>query len=240
MKKINQISTKQSNKNSYYRIAVKYDCPYIAQRNGGNREVDSRLSLKCAQQRLLDLNEQQEVEKNLNNNFWKWFGNSKVVDDNGNPQIFYHGTNASFNKFKIDPELQKYGWTEGKGFYFSKIKPHAYGKNIIACYLKIENPIYGLDYVFSEVELSKLGFYNKPLVKKETTEYGTYITIQTHPLLPPIIDLNTNENTSIENYKPVIRPITYKRIIGMFSYLYPNFDIVDSIKNKLNYDGVIF
>ena len=37
MKKINQISTKQSNKNSYYRIAVKYDCPYIAQRNGGNR-----------------------------------------------------------------------------------------------------------------------------------------------------------------------------------------------------------
>ena len=33
MKKINQISTKQSNKNSYYRIAVKYDCPYIAQRN---------------------------------------------------------------------------------------------------------------------------------------------------------------------------------------------------------------
>ena len=55
MKKINQISTKQSNKNSYYRIAVKYDCPYIAQRNGGNREVDSHLSLKCAQQRLLEM-----------------------------------------------------------------------------------------------------------------------------------------------------------------------------------------
>lgn len=55
MKKINQISTKQSNKNSYYRIAVKYDCPYIAQRNGGNREVDSHLSLKCVQQRLLEM-----------------------------------------------------------------------------------------------------------------------------------------------------------------------------------------
>jgi hypothetical protein len=26
----------------------------------------------------------------------------------------------------------------------------------------------------------------------------------------------------------------------MFAHLYPNFDIVDSIKNKLNYDGVIF
>ena len=186
------------------------------------------------------LNEQQEVENNLNNNFWNWFGNSRVVDNNGNPQVFYHGTNASFSKFKIDPELQKYGWTEGKGFYFSKIKPYGYGKNIIGCYLKIENPIYGLDYIFNKVELSKLGFYNKPLVKKETTEYGIYITTQIHPLLPPTIDLNTNKNTSIENYKPLIKPISYKRIIGMFAHLYPNFDIVDSIKNKLNYDGVIF
>ncbi len=188
------------------------------------------------------LNEQKESLKNvkLNDNFWKWFGNSKVVDNDDNPQIFYHGTDAYFNEFKIDHKLQKFGWTEGKGFYFSKIKPHAYGKNIIACYLKIEKPIYGLNYIFNKVELSKLGFYDKPLVKKETTEYGTYITIQTHPLLPPTIDLNTDENTSIENYKPVIKPITYKGIIGMFAHLYPKFDIVDSIKNKLNYDGVIF
>ena len=55
MKKIDQISKKTNNKNSYYRIAVKYDCPYIAQRKGGNREVDSHLSLKCAQQRLLEM-----------------------------------------------------------------------------------------------------------------------------------------------------------------------------------------
>jgi hypothetical protein len=67
---------------------------------------------------------------------------------------------------KLTLNYKKFGWTEGKGFYFSKIKPHAYGKNIIACYLKIENPIYGLDYIFNKVELSKLGFYNKPLVKK--------------------------------------------------------------------------
>lgn len=38
---------------------------------------------------------------NINDAFWKWFGDSKVVDDNGNPLICYHGTkNASFKKFK--------------------------------------------------------------------------------------------------------------------------------------------
>jgi hypothetical protein len=36
--------------------------------------------------------------KTLNYNFWKWFGNSKVIENN-KPLILYHGTNENFNVF---------------------------------------------------------------------------------------------------------------------------------------------
>lgn len=32
-------------------------------------------------------------------NFWKWFGDSEAVDDNGKPLVMYHGTNADFDTF---------------------------------------------------------------------------------------------------------------------------------------------
>lgn len=33
----------------------------------------------------------------LNDNFWKWFGKSKIVDDKGNPMIMYHGSPHASN-----------------------------------------------------------------------------------------------------------------------------------------------
>ena len=37
-----------------------------------------------------------EQKDTLNSNFWKWFGDSKVMKD-GNPIIVYHGTKETFN-----------------------------------------------------------------------------------------------------------------------------------------------
>lgn len=194
-------------------------------------------------------NKQQKEGIILNDKFWKWFGNSKVVDSNGNPEIYYHGTNAVFKNFIIDPNLQKNGWTEGKGIYFSKVIPRAYGSNILNCFLKIEKPIYGLNYVFSKDELLKLGFYDKPIIKKEYNESydGTYITYQYHPLIPQSMDISMDvENITIDDYIKKYKPkwftttINYKQLINMFGFLYPKFDIIEEIKNKLGYDGVIF
>ena len=42
----------------------------------------------------------ESVEPNLNQNFWKWFGDSVCVDDTGAPLVLYHGTSSEFNKFK--------------------------------------------------------------------------------------------------------------------------------------------
>ncbi len=74
--------------------------------------------------------------------FYEWFGDSKVVDDQGRPLVVYHGTNAEFDTF----ENQKVG-DYGKGFYFvdSKLKANEYaikrGGNItMPMYLSIKNP----------------------------------------------------------------------------------------------------
>ena len=36
----------------------------------------------------------------LNKAFKRWFGNSVLVDENGNPQMFFHGTKKNFTEFK--------------------------------------------------------------------------------------------------------------------------------------------
>lgn len=74
-------------------------------------------------------------------NFYKWFGNSEMVDNENNPLIFYHGSKNRFTKFDdrkkgsaTDPGLR------GRGFYFSTSKgtSQSYGDNLLEVYLKIE------------------------------------------------------------------------------------------------------
>jgi hypothetical protein len=82
------------------------------------------------------LNEQQEIKNNLNNNFKKWFGDSKVVDEQGRPMIVYHGTDNKFDMFKIS----KYG-ANGPGIYLTTYKDIAknHGKYLMELYVKIED-----------------------------------------------------------------------------------------------------
>lgn len=72
-------------------------------------------------------------------NFYKWFGDSKVVDEQGRPLVVYHGTNAKFDTF----DTKTYGGAFGFGAYFSDsyAASESYGKNVFETYLKIENPL---------------------------------------------------------------------------------------------------
>ena len=76
-------------------------------------------------------------------NFWRWFGDSKVVDEQGRPQVCYHATNAVFDTFDKEKQGTGHGSALGKGFYFStyEYQGEDYGKNIMPVYLKIENPM---------------------------------------------------------------------------------------------------
>lgn len=55
--------------------------------------------------------------------FYKWFGNSKIVDNKNRPIVVYHGSVQTFDKFDIS-----YASTEsdmGAGFYFTNMKTDA-------------------------------------------------------------------------------------------------------------------
>ena len=66
--------------------------------------------------------------------FWQWFGDSKVVDDQGRPVVVYHGTKQQFDEFS--PAI---GSTPGSWFTPDQRAAAEFG-DIIPAYLRIENP----------------------------------------------------------------------------------------------------
>ncbi|MBO7735530.1 MAG: hypothetical protein J6S67_23395, partial [Methanobrevibacter sp.] len=75
-------------------------------------------------------------------NFYKWFGDSKVVDNDGRPLVVYHGTSSVFDTFDSDVGHITDSGFFGSGFYFTPIKSEAeyYGRIVMPVYLKIEKP----------------------------------------------------------------------------------------------------
>ena len=69
-----------------------------------------------------------------------YFKNSKIVDDNGNLKVMYHGSPETFAEF--DVKKAKSSGTYGNGFYFTDSTSHAntYGKTYTV-YLNITNPL---------------------------------------------------------------------------------------------------
>lgn len=75
--------------------------------------------------------------------FKEWFGNSKIVDENGKPMIVYHGSpSKGIDTFRMDDDNYK---TEGTGFWFTnEVKSGTYsgpGGEVYPVYLKMERPI---------------------------------------------------------------------------------------------------
>lgn len=51
--------------------------------------------------------------------FRRWFGDSKVVDDNGEPLVVYHGTGSNFEEFANRPGRGAGGQSARHGFFFT-------------------------------------------------------------------------------------------------------------------------
>ena len=69
--------------------------------------------------------------------FKQWFGNSKVVDENGKPKVYHHKSYAeNIEVFNVGKGTN----AGGKGIYFSERPEGRYGNIDYPVYLKVENP----------------------------------------------------------------------------------------------------
>jgi len=82
--------------------------------------------------------------------FWRWFGDSKIVDAQGRPVVVYHGTKSDFDTFDLDnlaKSSMDYGWF-GAGFYTSEVPSLASdyagrrtGSAVMPLYIRAKNPL---------------------------------------------------------------------------------------------------
>lgn len=142
--------------------------------------------------------------------FKKWFGDSKVVDKEGNPLIVYHGTNKEFGEFKSTKFKTAGYFTPNKELAdrFSNLKTKYHGgkENTIGAYLSIKNP----------VDLSRINGYKNIAPDK-------------------FIDLLPFKSDE-KFFADVKEKIKYQN--PLFSYLANSF-ITDYIEEK-GYDGIKF
>lgn len=87
----------------------------------------------------------------LNDNFYRWFNGSQVIDDTGNPLICYHGSNKNIQTFNTKRSAQGVFWfTSDKNKILSGESGAAGTNSIIPVFISAKN-IAGWD------EYEKLG-----------------------------------------------------------------------------------
>jgi hypothetical protein len=74
-------------------------------------------------------------------NFKRWFGDSKVVDKNGEPLVVYHGTDKAFNKVNMKKGSQGVFWVTSDRSAIEKGEVGAAGSGaVMELYARIKNP----------------------------------------------------------------------------------------------------
>lgn len=103
-----------------------------------------------------------------NPNFRKWFGESKVLDETGNPLVVYHGTNGDFDKF--DPKLSR-----DIGIHFGTAEQaNTFGNNVMPSYLQLKNPLQVEDRFSRENGLSAFledAYYDLDMTPAEADKF---------------------------------------------------------------------
>lgn len=108
---------------------------------------------------MLDLFESNS--RTFSDAFRRWFGNSKIVNDDGSPLIVYHGRRGDFDRFDANRfSKNDHGWY-GQGIYFTcstslasayasvapadtpfEVENEMLDANVMPCFLSIQNPYY--------------------------------------------------------------------------------------------------
>lgn len=155
----------------------------------------------------------------------EYFKDSKIVDQNGNLKVMYHGSNAQFTVF--DKSKAKSSGLYGKGFYFTDSSSHAgtYG-NQYEVYLDIRNP---LQDGAATVTRSQVRRYLEAIAENEDysiENYGTYD-------IDKVLDVVIGKNKSDDAFK-VIQDINITAVGDMVEAA-ELFNLV----NGTDFDGIV-
>jgi len=150
--------------------------------------------------------------------FKRWFGNSKVVNEDGTPKVVYHGTNKKFTTFKSDNGT--YWFSESRD-YAEAMAEERGGETVMLAYLTMKNPYY-----------AKLpeGKFSDPAAEK-----GIIRTAKANKHDGIIIECDTKNELSYDKYYVVFEPTQIKSAtdnIGTFDGSNP--DINYSLKGTNN------
>ena len=93
----------------------------------------------------------QKTNKTDTPEFKRWFGDSKVVNEDGSPKVLYHGTTNDFNVFKNQDAsyIKKLLGKDTNGLFFFSDNPKVSneyarqqaGSNVMPVYLSLKNPL---------------------------------------------------------------------------------------------------
>jgi hypothetical protein len=135
--------------------------------------------------------------------FKAWFGDSKVVDENGKPLVVYHGTGATFDTFDTTGgnDLGSHFGTAAQASDFT----HQEGGQIKPMYLKIASPL----------RLRDLGRWGFDELKPELAKLG--ITVEDSPYRPETADSGENYRRKFqrqqENISKALKSAGYDGIV---------------------------
>jgi hypothetical protein len=165
----------------------------------------------------------------LNDNFWKWFSDSKMKDENNNPIVFYHGSNVNrkFSKFNDNNPIW---FTKFEGY--AKAFTSDSGK-IFSVYLKITNPLYigDIDGIANDKKINYLS---------ELTNVSVDIL---KDILKETNGVNLFKITNSERFKKIVVEMGYdgfeaKEGGGLTTYAVFNSNQIKSTSNNGNWSIV--
>ncbi len=190
-----------------------------------NRKVDNstRNSIKVKDSEGHELTEAQQ----------DYFADTKVVDDNGNLLVVYHGSPSKFTVFDAE-KIGTRASAEGYGFYFTDSQEKAEGYhekdgNVMKGYLNIKNPLSLDEVTIKRSEVKKLLEILDPTGDDILSNYDTRgigypsRTWYNNAMRDTLDAIMENENDS--------------DIIAEIANTYGSMTVLSEVRKNLGYDG---
>lgn len=184
----------------------------------GEKQLFQAASSAGAENNEIDAVQKEWKEKGIGSKYFKrWFGDSKVVDENGRPLIVYHGSKVADIK-EFDSNKSNYGHIS-VGFNFFTNNKNGEGESaefyagnngtIYECYISMKNPL----------------VYNATGWKDEGVEYKT-----------PVEFFDTNKGEIKREYRKGDYDGIIVKVGDNTIYAVPNSEQIKSVNNQGTFD----